>query len=455
MENEKKLMYVDSQSHENNISPATLRNKGWQVYTVPHIENAISILQDQSLHVGLIHLELHSQDWNGYWHELHHIQPNAQWVALLSSSSVLNGPLLEGIFNFFYDYHTLPVDLDRLLATLGHAYGMAMIGERMTCQIENDLNQGKIIAHSPVMQAVQRTIGRFARADAPVLITGESGTGKELAALLIHQKSRRARRPFVAINCGALPATLIQAELFGYERGAFTGAHQRKPGRIETAQGGILFLDEISDLPFELQVNLLRVLQEGYIEHLGGNQRIEVDVRIIAATNRNLAQAVAEGRFREDLYYRLNVLPLEMPPLKERGDNDIELLAWNCFRKFANEMDYAITGFSSEALEVMKRHDWPGNVRELINCIRRAMVMCNTRLIKARDLGLDRREGAPRRMVTLDEARAAAERDVIKGSLRIASHNLSRAARLLGISRGTLYHLIAKYGISARASDTT
>jgi Response regulator containing CheY-like receiver, AAA-type ATPase, and DNA-binding domains len=391
------------------------------------------------------------QDLNSYWSDLHLLRPNLMWIAMVPPQGVHDRRIREDIFTYFYDYHILPVDFDRLLVTLGHAYGMAVMGrEVLIDRIQDDADQLKIIGDSPAMQAVQHSVGRFARSDAPVLITGENGTGKEVAAILIHQKSQRANGPFVAINCAALPENLIQAELFGYEKGAFTGAYQRKLGRIEEATGGTLFLDEIGDLPLALQVNLLRVLQEGYIERLGSNKSIKVDVRVIAATNHNLPQAVEEGRFREDLYYRLHVLHLQMPSLRER-EEDIELLAWYFFRKFVKEdINHRIRGVSSEALHAMKHYDWPGNVRELINCIRRAMVMCDTRLIKASDLGLDRRLVTRRHILNLKAARDEAEKEAINASLRRTSNNISHAACQLGITRGMLYKLMAKHGITVR-----
>ena len=230
-----------------------------------------------------------------------------------------------------------------------------------------------MVGVSAPMQAVFRNLRKIAAVDAPVLITGETGTGKELAARAIHERSRRSSGPFVAVNCAALPATLIQSELFGYERGAFTGAQRRKIGSIESANGGILFLDEIGDLSLDLQVNLLRFLEESAIQRVGSPKEIPVDVRVIAATHDDMERATAEGRFREDLYYRLNVLRLEMPMLRARGE-DIEVLARFFFEKFRQETSHKVIGFSPEALQSMADYDWPGNVRELINRVRRATV---------------------------------------------------------------------------------
>jgi DNA-binding NtrC family response regulator len=300
---------------------------------------------------------------------------------------------------------------------------------------------------SSAVARLRRQIAKVAGTSAPVLIWGESGSGKELTAQAIHDHSARAGGPFVPINCGAIPASLIQSELFGHERGAFTGATRDKRGLIESARGGTLFLDEIGDLPMELQSNLLRFLQEKTIYRLGSSNSIEVDVRVIAASHMNLQLAVAKGRFREDLYYRLNVLALDVPPLRERKD-DLALLANHFFTLFSSERAPRVKGFSSAALHALQQHDWPGNVRELINRVRRAMVMAEGRLIAARDLGLEAAPApGPGGGEALDGARLRAERDAIDGSLQRAGRNISQAARDLGVSRMTLYRLLAKHDI--------
>jgi transcriptional regulator with PAS, ATPase and Fis domain len=288
-------------------------------------------------------------------------------------------------------------------------------------------------------------LDRVTRVDAPVLITGESGTGKELVARAIHQHSRRARGPFVPVNCGGLPESLVHSELFGHERGSFTGAHQRKIGSIEAASGGTIFLDEIGDLPLELQANLLRFLQEKTIVRVGSTQRIPIDVRVIAATHVDLDKAVQEGRFREDLFYRLNVLHLSVPALRERS-GDIELLVQALFEEFADQKNAVVQGFSREAMRAMAAYAWPGNVRELMNRVQHAMIMSEHRLIRPADLGLSSSTMA-RNVITLSRARAAAESDVIRITLRNNANNVSRAARELGISRVTLYRLMEKFGI--------
>ena len=364
-----------------------------------------------------------------------------EWIALLPNDAIMLHKLAPFISRNFYDYHTMPTDTGRLAVTLGHAYGMAKLRDKRRLEATSD--QFDMVGNSVQIQAVFRAILKLAGADAPVSITGESGTGKELAALAIHKHSRRALAPFVAVNCGALPRELIQAELFGHEKGAFTNAHMRRIGRIEGAIGGTIFLDEIGDLPLDLQVNLLRFLQEKTIERVGGARSISLDVRVIAATNVALEKAVEGGRFRADLYYRLNVLNLEVPPLRER-DGDVELLARFFLNKFAREERAALRGFSQQALNSLNAYHWPGNVRELIYRVLSAVVMCERRFISPEDLGLDTRErtGAT---ATLEQLRASAELQAISFALRRNGNNVTRTAYELGVSRMTLYRLMERH----------
>jgi DNA-binding NtrC family response regulator len=284
--------------------------------------------------------------------------------------------------------------------------------------------------------------------DAPVFISGESGTGKELTALAIHARSARREQPFVPINCGAIPPHLLQSELFGYERGAFTGANQRKIGRVEAADGGTLFLDEIGDLPLESQASLLRFLQERKIERLGGQGSTLVDVRIISATHVDMQTAMLEGRFRADLYHRLCVLQIDEPPLRVRG-KDIELLANHMLERFRRDASRRLRGFAPCAIAALHNYGWPGNVRELINRVRRAIVMSEGRQILAADLELGEYiEAAP---TTLAQARETAERQAIEVALLRHRGRLGEAADELGISRVTLYRLLTAYGLRAKA----
>jgi len=306
----------------------------------------------------------------------------------------------------------------------------------------------QMVGTCEAMQQLFRTIRKVANTDANVFITGESGTGKELTAVAIHERSPRRKGPFVAINCGAIGNHLIQSELFGYERGAFTGANQRKIGRVEEADGGTLFLDEIGDLPLESQVHLLRFLQERKIDRLGGHDPVAVDVRIISATHIDLEAAMADGRFRTDLFHRLCVLRVDEPPLRARG-KDIEILALHVLHKFKSDGRRKIIGFAPSAIEAMYSYAWTGNVREMINRVRRAIVMAENKLITADDLGLGHCTGIE--STTLAAARDAAEKRAIELTLLRHRHKLSEAAAELGISRVTLYRLMVAHGLRGAA----
>lgn len=368
-----------------------------------------------------------------------------QWVALVSSSSMENEAVCRLIAEYFHDYHTLPFDIDRLKITLGHASGMAGVKRKIFSRENEWVSKNELIGSSPAMRRVFHSIDKVLSYDLPVLITGESGTGKELAALAIHKHSPRSGGPFVAVNCAALPSNLIQSELFGYEKGAFTGAHQRKLGFIEKAAGGTLFLDEAGELPLDLQANLLRFLQQKTIYRVGGHEEIAVDVRIISATHVDLEEAVRKGRFREDLYYRLNVLRVAMPPLRERA-YDIELLAEYFLNNFKKENACKARQFSRRALKIMRHHNWPGNVRELKNRVERALVMCDDIYITPADLGLE--ECSPQPLtLNLKAFKDQAEKDILDRVLAQAGDSVVTAAHILGVSHVTLYRLIKKHNI--------
>jgi DNA-binding NtrC family response regulator len=304
-----------------------------------------------------------------------------------------------------------------------------------------------MVGSSPAMQQIYSSIRKISATNAPVLITGESGTGKELVARAVHERSLYRAGPFVVLNCAALPATLIADELFGHEKGAFTGAVQRRIGRLESAHRGTIFLDEIGDLPLEQQAHLLRFLQERTIDRVGGTKPIEVDARVICATHLDLARAVREGRFREDLYYRLHVLSLHLPALRERG-NDIELLATFFLRKFAEEHGRPVDGFSADAWQRIRAHSWPGNVRELIGSIRRALVMADGDLIETADLGLEACATGSAAAAPQTPRRPRIDAALLKASLEKNGGNVTVTARGLALSRMTVYRLMRRYGLS-------
>ena len=367
-----------------------------------------------------------------------------QWIAVVSPEVLKLKNVGDFVCEWFFDFHTLPFDVPRVEVTLGRAFGMARLRDHEVNLVETEGHE--LLGDSRSLRELRKLLGKFAPTESPILIRGESGTGKELVARTLHHQSLRHDKPFVAINCGAIPEHLIQSELFGHEKGAFTGAHQRKIGRIEAANGGTLFLDEIGDLPMELQANLLRFLQEKQIERVGGSQPIPVDVRVLAATHVDLEAAVAKGTFREDLYYRLNVLQVVTAPLRERH-GDIAMLANHFSRFYSQETGRRPRSFSDDALVAMGEHAWPGNVRELANRVRRGLVLAEGRQIEAADLGLQGVQAISPPMATLEDYKQRAERQALCDVLNRHSDNMSVAARVLGISRPTFYRLLHKHQI--------
>ena len=345
-----------------------------------------------------------------------------------------------------YDFFAKPFDADTVSLIINRAFRMHDLqaeNRRLLAARAEDATG--IVTGAPEMQAVCRMVEKVAASDAAVLLLGESGTGKELLARALHAASNRAGKRFVAINCAAIPDTLLESELFGYERGAFTGANKQTPGRIETANHGTLFLDEIGDLPASLQAKLLRFLQERTIERLGGREEIPVDVRIVSATHQNLRDRIAAGQFREDLFYRLAQIVVTVPPLRDRS-GDAALLAHAFARRHADEQKRPRLGVSDEAIAAIERHRWPGNVRELENVLRRAVILADGPLIRPGDLGLDDSVGEDIPL-NLREARDSAERREVVRALARANGNLSKAADLLGVSRPTLYDLLNRFGL--------
>jgi DNA-binding NtrC family response regulator len=439
----RKLLLLEPTAATQQLSHA-IQSDDWEVQVTHTVTEAKSLAAEEIYHVGIVLLE-NLDCFSVYDLERLTMKHPVEWLAVVAPECLQNPAFTKLVIENFYDHHTLPLDTERLMFTLGHAYGRA--------QMKHNLNKSpewvgryQMVGRSPPMLALYSKLDRITKVDAPVLIIGESGTGKELVARAIHENSWRADGPFVPVNCGGLAENLIHSELFGHEKGAFTGAYQRKIGSLETAAGGVIFLDEVGDLPLSLQANLLRFLQEKTIVRLGSNEPIHIDVRVVAATHVDLQRAVAEGRFREDLYYRLNVLHLNLPPLRDRP-GDVEIFTRALFEEFHQEKNPLVRGFSQEALRAMNEYEWPGNVRELVNRVQRALIMSEHRLVNAADLGLptpDHHNG----VTTLSSVRAAIEKNAIQMSLVDTANNVSAAARNLGVSRVTLYRLMDKFDIN-------
>jgi two-component system, NtrC family, response regulator len=361
---------------------------------------------------------------------------------------------LKAIGEGAYDFLAKPVDTDELRRILQRAFHVAQLEREYHELREHSGTDGfeGMLGTSPPMQAVFTLIRKVSTTDAPVLILGDSGTGKEMAALAVHRRSNRRRGPFVPINCGAIPENLLESELFGHEKGSFTGAHTSRKGRIETASGGTLFLDEIGELPLALQVKLLRFLQEQTIERVGGRVPVQIDTRVIAATNADLDKSMADGTFREDLFYRLAVVKLRIPPLRERS-SDISLLAKAFLIASASQHRRRVTRFTADAVKALQQHVWPGNVRELQNRISRAVIMADGAQVSAADLELAEVAAAAPAPRTLREARETAERELIESALQRHNHKIAPTAAELGISRPTLYELMEKLGMRQRTTD--
>ena len=362
---------------------------------------------------------------------------------IVSSGNGERRHALEAIRIGAYDFYPKPVDIDvlQLIAQRAvHVHSLEAENKRLA-EIQARGALPGVIAGSQVMLEVCRVVERVAPAEVRVLLTGESGTGKEVLARALHDGSERATRKFVAINCAAVPENLLESELFGHEKGAFTGAVKTTIGKFEQAHEGTLFLDEIGDMPMSLQSKLLRFLQEKVVERVGGRASLAVDVRVIAATNRNLAEMITAGTFREDLFYRLSEIELHIPPLRDRMGDPV-LLARYFFERFNSTLGRAVKGFSPDALAAMSAYQWPGNVRELENRVKRALVLAANDLITATDLGI-----SAGHFPALRELRERADREAVTSALSLSANNVSAAAKLLGISRPTLYELMSSLSI--------
>ena len=425
-----------------------LAGLGWAATPVEDLDVAAGLLRMRHFDVGLLLMEGSDPATARQFDSCVAAAAHCEWVGVFPPGECLHAPWRDHVLTHFFDFHTDPADLKFLCQTLDHAWQRAALRALAAGDTRSGGDMG-MVGDSPALRRLRTEIRKAGPTDAPVLIAGESGTGKELVARALHAASRRAKGPFVAVNCGALPPTLIHSELFGHQRGAFSGATSARRGLIEEAGGGSLFLDEIAELPLDTQATLLRFLQERRIVRVGSVHEVVVDTRVIAASHIDLEAAVEAGAFRDDLFFRLNVLHLGVPPLRERRE-DIPLLARHVYAQAAAENPVVARGFHSDAIAAMLAYRWPGNVRELYNRVQRAVVMCERPLIRAEDLGLTGAQcGAAG---DLQEARTEAEKCAIRDSLERVSHNVTLAARDLGVSRMTLYRLMAKHSITPRGA---
>ncbi len=425
--------------------------EGYEVFMAGRRDEGIALLRRHEPPVVLLDLGLPPDPENASeglaaLEEILSLAPYTKVVVVTGNDERENA--VKAIAKGAYDYYQKPVDAETLGLIVDRAYHLFELEQ------ENRLLQGRgvspiegVIAGSPQMLKVCRVLEKVSPTDVTVLLLGESGTGKEVLANAVHKLSRRKKGPFIAINCGAIPENLLESELFGHEKGAFTGAVKQTKGKIEYAEGGTLFLDEVGDLPGPLQVKLLRFLQERVIERIGGRGEIPVDVRVVCATNQSLSQLVERGEFREDLYYRISEITINIPPLRAR-DGDVVLLARIFLGYFNKEYGKNIRGFSEDGVLAIEAYQWPGNVRELENKIKRAVIMTDDNRISAENLELE--DISPGREVmplNLREVRERAESSAISRAVSMFNGNISQAAEMLGVSRPTLYSLMDKYGL--------
>ncbi|WP_445426506.1 PEP-CTERM-box response regulator transcription factor [Alishewanella sp. HL-SH06] len=377
--------------------------------------------------------------------------PDTKVIVLTGSTD--NSHALQAIALGAYDYYQKPIDADVLNIILQRAFKLTELEKENKALKNNSQQQTDILGNSEAMIKACRVVEKIAPTEITTLLLGESGTGKEVFARTIHKQSARADKPFIAINCASIPENLLESELFGYEKGAFTGAVKTTLGKIECANGGTLLLDEIGDMPLSLQAKMLRFLQERVIERVGGRSEIEVDVRVICATHRDLQEMVSQQTFREDLFYRVSEIILRIPPLRSRG-HDIILIAKALLQRFNDEYHSSVQGFSEQATKAMLSHSWPGNIRELQNKVKSAVIMAESKQIDAEDLGLVAPNGNIK-MQTLRQMREDVETQAIRQAHMMTEGNLSKAADLLGITRPTLYALIEKHKMyDLRSTDT-
>ncbi len=445
------ILVVDDERHTLNALSLILRREGHTVLAATSAKEALEQLQEQDVEIILSDVKMPEIDGLALLRQVK--SDYAGIVVVMMSGHQDIAAAVEAMKEGAFDYLIKPFGKDEVLRTVQKALTLrALLVENLTLkrQVFDRFARAQVIGSSPAWRKICEMVEQVAPARATVLITGESGTGKELIASLVHRLSPRAERPLITLNAAALPATLLEAELFGYEKGAFTGAQQRKPGRFELADGGTLFLDEISDMPMEVQVKLLRVLQDGTFERLGGTRTLQVDVRLVAATNKDLAQEVEAQRFRLDLYYRLNVITLPLPPLRERRE-DIPLLVAHFLRKYAEQNRKEVTAIQQQALQCLQAYHWPGNVRELENVIERAVVLAQGPTVGVAELPTHLQEQEPalpsrdQSVPPLNGTLADIERAAIAHALQQSGGNRQAAARALNIGVATLYRKLKEY----------
>jgi len=453
------ILIVDDDRQTATALQKNLQVEGYAAETAFTPPDALAALA--STHFAVVITDLRMTEMSGIelCQEIRSLYPDTDVVILTAYGTIQTA--VEAVKHGAIDYLTKPVDTDHLINILKRIFELQKLSDEnrsLRQQIQAERQSTRLIGSSRAMVKVLDVIRTVAPTDSTVLIRGESGTGKELAAAAVHQLSHRASQPFIKVNCAAIPETLLEDELFGHERGAFTGAHTRRKGRFEAAHRGTIFLDEIAEMSPALQAKFLRVLQEREFERVGGSETILVDVRVIASTNRNLEADVRDGRFREDLYYRINVVPIQLPPLRERRE-DILVLANHFLERFADRNQKSLAGISPEAQKRLLAYNWPGNVRELENAIERAAVMAPGDRIEATDIAVNpditrlAHDDVASRLVQEGFAIEDFERKLIEASLAKTGGNQSRAAELLGLTRRTLQYRIEKYNIQVERTS--
>ncbi len=455
-----RILIVDDEANAREALETLLSEEGYETATAPDGRAALELLESFEPEVVLTDLKMPRLDGLGLLERGKKAAPRAAFVVMTAFGSI--DTAIEAIKRGAENYVTKPRDFDALGALVARAMEKAKLAAEAAAlrdRLEKRFSMGQIIGDHPSMQRLMKTVAQVAASRASVLILGESGTGKELIAAAIHQNSKRKDGPFVRLNCAALAETLLESELFGHERGSFTGAQNRREGRFKQADGGTLVLDEVSEIPQPLQVKLLRFLQEREFERVGGNETLRVDVRIVAASNRDLAAMVEAGTFREDLDYRLNVIRLDVPPLRARK-SDVPLLAMHFLRRFVRENEREIDGFSDEAMRALLAYPWPGNVRELENAIERAVVLCagdsiTPDLLPALSASdADKRGGGELGLMIPGLSMAEVERIVIERTLEAVNGSTAKAAEMLGISRRKIQYRLREWGEGGAGSES-